>query len=111
MRLLLVRHGEIGTNPLKILETTIPGPNLTQLGRQQARSLIQRFKHATVDGIVASTMLRTRQTAEPLATALDLPIQVVPGLEEISSGPRSAGGTSRPDGRAPIMFRTPVSWS
>ena len=39
-----------------------------------------------IDDIYASTMIRSQETATPLADALHLPIQVLPGLNEIDAG-------------------------
>jgi broad specificity phosphatase PhoE len=38
------------------------------------------------DGISASSMIRTQETAAPLADLLGLPIVVLPGLREIDAG-------------------------
>jgi broad specificity phosphatase PhoE len=38
------------------------------------------------DGICASSMIRTQETAAPLADLLGLPIVVPPGLREIDAG-------------------------
>jgi broad specificity phosphatase PhoE len=38
------------------------------------------------DAIYASSMIRTQETAAPLADLLGLPIVVLPGLREIDAG-------------------------
>jgi broad specificity phosphatase PhoE len=71
-----VRHGESEGNTSGLIDTTVPGPPLTALGEQQA-------KH---DGVYASTMIRSQQTAQYLADAIGEPVVVLPGLREIEAG-------------------------
>jgi broad specificity phosphatase PhoE len=81
-----VRHGESEGNTSGFIDTTVPGPNLTPLGEQQAKAVAQKLSLDKHDGIFASTMVRTQQTAQPLADALGQPIVVLPGLREIEAG-------------------------
>jgi probable phosphoglycerate mutase len=68
------------------LDTAHPGPGLTELGLEQAAALAQSLSAEPLDGLYTSTLLRTRLTAEPLAAARRLDIQVRPGLHEIEAG-------------------------
>ncbi len=45
-----------------------------------------RFSGNHYDGVFASTMIRTQETAEYMAKALGEPIEVLPGLREIEAG-------------------------
>ncbi|MGH2482620.1 MAG: histidine phosphatase family protein, partial [Ktedonobacteraceae bacterium] len=71
--LYLIRHGDAtatSTNPLE-------DPRLTTLGIAQAERLRDRLTISSElrpDVLIASTMLRARQTAEIIAPALGLPI-------------------------------------
>lgn len=71
--LYLIRHGDAtatSTNPLE-------DPRLTTLGVAQAERLRDRLAASgeiKADVLIASTMLRARQTAEIIAPALGLPI-------------------------------------
>ena len=79
-----VRHGESGD--MTAVNTLVPGPDLTDTGEQQADDLVKVLSGNGIDDIYASTMIRSQETAMPLAEALNLPIQVLPGLNEIDAG-------------------------
>lgn len=79
-----VRHGESGD--MTTINTLVPGPDLTDTGEQQANALVNTLSGNGIDDIYASTMIRSQETATPLADALNLPIQVLPGLNEIDAG-------------------------
>lgn len=86
MRLILVRHGQTSSNTGFLLDTAAPGADLNDTGREQAEALVGRLADERIDAIYASTLVRTQQTAAPLASARRLEIQVVPDLREISAG-------------------------
>ena len=90
MRLILVRHGQTSANVAGLLDTAHPGADLTDIGREQAAALPTALPAAldgaAIDALYASPLVRTQQTAEPLATAHGLEVQVRPGLREISAG-------------------------
>ena len=48
--------------------------------------MANRLKGNGYDGIYASEMVRTQQTAAPMSKALGEPVNVLPGLNEISAG-------------------------
>jgi hypothetical protein len=79
-----VRHGESGD--MTVVNTLVPGPDLTDTGEQQADDLVKVLSGNDIDEIYASAMIRSQETATPLAEALNLPIQVLPGLNEIDAG-------------------------
>jgi hypothetical protein len=79
-----VRHGESGD--MTVVNTLVPGPDLTDTGEQQADDLVKVLSGNGIDEIYASAMIRSQETATPLAEALNLPIQVLPGLNEIDAG-------------------------
>jgi probable phosphoglycerate mutase len=83
--LLLIRHGE---NNLvgKRLAGRLPGIHLNQIGRQQAEQIAQALGKAPLKAIYSSPLERAVETAEPLASALDLPVQIAPGLVEVGYG-------------------------
>ncbi len=85
-RLHLIRHGQIPSNVTGALDTAIPGPALTPVGRAQAEALVENFSHVKLDAVWASTALRTQQTAQPLALAKNLDVNVLDGFREISAG-------------------------
>jgi len=85
--LTLLRHAESEGNAANLIQGQHDLP-LTDKGRQQARQLAERWKAqaTTFDGIIASPLLRARQTAEIVAAALELPIEIDPAWQEQSFG-------------------------
>lgn len=79
-----VRHGESGD--MTAINTLVPGPDLTGPGEQQADDLVKVLSGSGIDDIYASTMVRSQETATPLAEALGLPIHDLAGLNEINAG-------------------------
>ena len=86
MRLLLLRHGQTHGNTSGALDTAFPGLDLTELGVRQAEAAARVLEGTGVDGIYVSPLVRTHQTAAPLATAISLEPVVVEGLREIAAG-------------------------
>ncbi|WP_310962244.1 histidine phosphatase family protein [Nocardioides terrisoli] len=86
MRLLLLRHGQTHSNVSGALDTDEPGAPLTDLGHAQADAAATVLADRGVDAIFTSTLLRTAQTAAPLADRLGLSPVVLPGLREIRAG-------------------------
>lgn len=98
MRLLLIRHGQSGNNPIEgtpdYLKGRLADPPLTELGHQQAFRLAewaardhfcQRITH-----LYTSLTTRAVQTAEPLARALHLKVHGLAEAHEcggLNSGP------------------------
>ncbi|MEU4739288.1 histidine phosphatase family protein [Actinosynnema sp. NPDC023658] len=86
MRLILVRHGETASNVKMALDSLPPGPPLTDAGVAQAAALAEELAAEPVTAVYASTALRARQTAEPVAAAHGLAVEVVDGVQEIFCG-------------------------
>ena len=86
MRLLLVRHGQTPSNLHHLLDTAVPGPGLTPLGRAQAAALPGALAGEDIEALYASTLIRTQQTAAPLAAARGLEVIVRDGIREVSAG-------------------------
>lgn len=84
--LTFVRHAQSETNAAKIIDTAVPGPALSDAGMQQALDGARELSSNQYDGIYASAMLRSQQTAEPLSVALGRQVEVLPGLNEIDAG-------------------------
>ena len=90
MKLYLIRHGQ-SSNNLLWAETQnwvgrSPDPLLTELGELQAVQLATHFASGSLPQptvLFSSLMIRAIQTAAPLATALDLPIQGHLELNEV----------------------------
>ncbi|MEV6640975.1 histidine phosphatase family protein [Amycolatopsis sp. NPDC051371] len=86
MRLLLIRHGQTDGNVRGALDTALPGPPLTDLGRTQAVDLAFRLSGEPIVAVYASQATRAQQTAAPLAEQFDLDVQVVDGVHEVVAG-------------------------
>lgn len=73
MLLYIIRHGE-----------PIYGPDtLTPLGKQQAQALAGRLSVHGLDRIYSSPLGRARETAQPTAERLGLPVTILPWTKEI----------------------------
>ncbi|WP_297597963.1 histidine phosphatase family protein [Mycobacterium sp.] len=83
----LVRHGQSEANAASRIDTAVPGAALTALGQQQAQNVANvLMAKGPVAAIFASQLIRTQQTATPLAAMLGMNVQVLPGLNEIDAG-------------------------
>ncbi|MFV8241238.1 histidine phosphatase family protein [Mycolicibacterium peregrinum] len=108
MRVTFVRHGQSAGNTSGNIDTSTPGPSLTPLGREQAQAVVDRLGDNNYDAIYASPMIRTQQTAEPMSAYLGLPIQVLPGLQEIEAGDyEGTPETGALDG----YLKAPIAWA
>lgn len=86
MRLLLIRHGETGSNVRHALDTALPGADLTDRGRTQAAALPRTLHGVHLDSVWSSPAARAMQTAEPLALSRRLIVQTLGGMHEIQAG-------------------------
>jgi probable phosphoglycerate mutase len=86
VRLLLVRHAQIPSNVLGVLDTDRPGPSLTALGREQAAALGETLADEPIEAAFASTLIRTRETLAPTAERHGLEPRLLDGLREIRAG-------------------------
>jgi ribonuclease H / adenosylcobalamin/alpha-ribazole phosphatase len=85
-RLLMLRHGQTEYSAQGRYAGRADLP-LTELGERHAAAAAARL--ATADGVVAvasSPLLRARQTARPVAEALDVPLTIHEGLTETDFG-------------------------
>lgn len=83
--LILIRHGETDWNRELRFQGQVDVP-LNAMGLEQARRLATRMAGEPVHQLYQSDLLRTRQTAEPLARQLALAGLDEPGLREQSFG-------------------------
>jgi probable phosphoglycerate mutase len=82
MDLALVRHAE----PVRTAAGNGPAdPGLTPLGFAQARRLAEWLARENVDAVLSSPMRRAVETAEPIAGAFGLDVEIVDGLIEYDS--------------------------
>jgi probable phosphoglycerate mutase len=94
VEVVLVRHGAS--------EAALPGqsfsmvdgqgdPALSEVGKEQARSVAATLRTESFSGIFASSLRRTQETAAPLAAATGLEVAVLPDLREINLGELEGG--------------------
>jgi broad specificity phosphatase PhoE len=89
LRLVLARHGQTRANIDRVLDTVLPGPPLTALGRLQAAALgheLAEGAEGTVVGVYHSPARRARETADLVAEHLDLTPVEVTGVHEVQVG-------------------------
>lgn len=86
MKLILVRHGQTTSNLSGALDTEVPGAQLNDTGRQQAEAAATRLAVSEIGAIFASTLVRTQQTAAPLAALLGHEVVIRDGLREARAG-------------------------
>ncbi|OMC30975.1 hypothetical protein A5740_15975 [Mycobacterium sp. GA-1841] len=106
MTVTFVRHAESQGNASGYIDTSTPGPHLTNdqvnqnegpTGEQQAQAWADGQSAAAFDALYASTMIRTQETAAPFAKKSGLPVTILgaydpknptrnSGVQEISAG-------------------------
>ncbi|MGW5371791.1 histidine phosphatase family protein [Streptomyces sp. NPDC004009] len=109
MRLLLVRHGQTPSNIGRLLDTAVPGPGLTPLGERQAAELPGALAGEDIEAVYASTLLRTRLTAAPLAAVRGLEMIVRDGIREVGAGDLEMLPGDSPRGE--LYLRTVFAWA
>ena len=86
VRFLFVRHGQSMSNVNRTFTGQADVP-LSELGKKQAEDLRGfLLGHYAIDTIWSSDLLRARQTIEPVASALGLPVHTDRLLREIFGG-------------------------
>ena len=89
LRLVLARHGQTPANVAKALDTVLPGPGLTDLGRLQAEALGKELAAdplGPITALASSPARRARETASLVAPAVGLSPAVVEGTHEVQVG-------------------------
>ncbi|GAA5335661.1 MULTISPECIES: histidine phosphatase family protein [Thermus] len=102
----LIRHGETEWNVKKRFQGHLDVP-LSPVGIGQAFRLAQRLARSRLpfDGLFSSDLRRARETAEPLAAVLGLPLKTTPLLREIDVGELAGLGREEAEARFPDFMR------
>jgi probable phosphoglycerate mutase len=79
--ILLIRHGETAWNAEKRLQGHLDVP-LNAEGRRQAAALGRALRDEHLDAVIASDLSRAKETAQAVAAARDMPVQIEPDLRE-----------------------------
>jgi probable phosphomutase (TIGR03848 family) len=83
---LLIRHGENDYSKKQKLAGRLPGVQLNDKGKQQARDLASALKDLPLRAVYSSPLARAMETAEPIAEAHGLNVIRQPGLTETRQG-------------------------
>ena len=81
----LIRHGEKDADDQVMVGRT-DGIHLTARGRRQADAIASTLRDVSIAHVVSSPRERARETAEPLAQAHGLHVEVRPAFEELHFG-------------------------
>lgn len=81
-----LRHGESEGNLIPVYQGNLPGTDLTDKGKKQAKEAAKYFKQEKIDTIYCSPLARTKQTAETIAKQLGAKVIVDERLREVSFG-------------------------
>jgi broad specificity phosphatase PhoE len=105
--LTFIRHAESEANASGIINTDVPGPGLSEQGKGQAQQVAHLAGRNDYDSIYASTMVRSQQTAAPLAGELGKQVEVLQGIQEIKAG----WYEGKPVGQEPATYLlAPADW-
>lgn len=83
--MILLRHGQSEFNVVYGATRRDPGirdPKLTEEGRHQARAAAETLREAGLTALIASPYTRALETAEIVATVLEVPVTVEPLVGE-----------------------------
>lgn len=130
MTVTFIRHAESQGNASGYIDTSTPGPHLTNdevnqnggaTGEQQAQAWADKHSATDFDALYASTMIRTQETAAPFAAKRGLPVTVLgaydpdhpqqnSGVQEISAGIFEGLPESEGIGRIGYIL-APLAWT
>lgn len=105
MDLYLVRHGESNI-PNDSVQSDYP---LSELGREQARRLGERFKGLAIDHLITTPYQRTQGTAAAIAVATGVSVVEEPGLGAMEAGELTRVPFSERKDRWPEFYARPIS--
>jgi len=86
MRLILIRHGETFWNWERRIQGCRSNTELNQRGKEQAEKIASLLGKQKVDAIYSSPLKRAVDTAQAIAQACGLGMNVAPELREIDAG-------------------------
>lgn len=81
----IIRHGETEYNKQGIIQGSGIDSDLNETGRKQADQFYQAYHHIGFDAIYTSELKRTQQSVAAF-TKRDIPIRILPELNEINWG-------------------------
>ncbi len=84
---ILIRHGESESNTRGLISEDLEGFPLTETGRKQATRTAHELTKINVQRILSSPVLRTRETASIISTAINIQITIDHDIRESGLGP------------------------
>ncbi|MCS7019759.1 MAG: histidine phosphatase family protein [Cytophagales bacterium] len=94
--LYIIRHGETEFNKRGFVQGSGIDSSLNDTGKRQAQAFFEHYRHLEFDKIYVSALRRTWQSVEPFFVK-GIPMQVLPGLNEISWGHKEGKVLSNED--------------
>lgn len=94
--LYIIRHGETEFNKRGFVQGSGIDSNLNDTGKRQAQAFFTHYQQVHFDKIYVSALKRTWQSVEPFFLK-GIPMQVLPGLNEISWGHKEGKVLSNED--------------
>ena len=104
LRLILVRHGASTWNEERRIQGQLDPP-LSELGREQAVKVGERFRGTRIDAFYSSDLGRAVETAAAIETATGVHPELVPELREVALGEWE--GLNRDE----LKSRYPAEWA
>jgi len=86
IRLFIIRHGETDFNKKNMMQGRGIDAPLNATGKKQSEQIARALKNEKADQVIASSMIRSIQTAQALAISHSLPIQSYEELDEMNFG-------------------------
>jgi len=85
--LTFIRNAQSEADAAGVINTDIPGPELSFEGKKQAQRVLHQAGHNNnFDSVYASTRAEAQQTAVPIATQLQRRVVILDGLQPIEAG-------------------------
>ena len=86
MKLYFVRHGESEANTQHVISNRESPYGLTEIGKQQAKTLAEDLSGIPITAIYSSPILRARQTADIVSQSFNMTYQIIEALREYDCG-------------------------
>jgi broad specificity phosphatase PhoE len=90
----LVRHGEV-ENPMGIIYGRLPGYNLSERGRRQAKEAAEHLADSDVGVICSSPLERALETADAIAELHSIEVEIDDRVTESQTDLQGVGGNLR----------------
>lgn len=86
VKIYFVRHGESEANTQHVISNRESPYGLTEIGKQQAKTLAENLSDIPITAIYSSPILRARQTADIVSQSFNTTYQITEALREYDCG-------------------------